>query len=261
MLAFYGRAVKRPPGRQRVKEIVMRKTLALLAAATVAAGCGSQSSTPARAGAGVPAQPDPGRFAQQVQNPWFPLRPGTVYDYRGEDEGVPARDLLTVTHRTKTIQGVRCTVIDDRLYKRGRLAEHTTDWYAMDRDGAVWYFGEATATLDTKTGRVKSTDGSFQAGVDGARAGIYMPGNPRVGQSGVQEYYKGHAEDHFTVLSLKAQANTPGASSTRALLTKEFSPLEAGVLDHKVYVRGVGTVIEETVKGGNERFQLVSVRH
>lgn len=238
----------------------MRKVIVLVAAATVVLGCGSNSSAPAL-GASVPPKPDPGRFAHPVQNPWFPLRPGTVYTYRGQDERKPARDVLTVTHRTKLIQGVRCKVIDDRLYKSGRLAEHTTDWYATDDAGTVWYFGEATATLDPTTGRVKSTDGSFQAGVDGGRAGIYMPAHPRIGQSASQEYYKGHAEDHFSVLSLAAHARTPAASSRRALLTKEFTPLEPGVLDHKLYVRGVGTVLEETVKGGNERFELVSVRH
>jgi hypothetical protein len=238
----------------------LRNTIALLAVATIAIGCGSQSSTSAPTGAGIPPTPDPSRFSRQVQNPWFPLRPGTVYEYRGEDDGQPARDVLTVTHATKMIQGVRCTVIDDRLYKRGRLAEHTTDWYAMDRDSAVWYFGEATATLN-RAGKVNGTAGSWQSGIDGARAGIYMPGHPRVGQSASQEYYTGHAEDHFTILSFAARANTSAASSQRALLTKEFSPLEPGVLDHKLYVRNIGTVIEETVKGGNERFELLSVRH
>jgi hypothetical protein len=113
----------------------------------------------------------------------------------------------------------------------------------------------------TRAGKVKDTEGSWRSGVDGARAGIYMPADPRVGQSASQEYYKGHAEDHFTVVSLVARAKTPGASSRHALLTKEFTPLEPGVLDHKLYVRGVGTVLEETVKGANERFELVSVRH
>ncbi len=231
----------------------------MFVAATAAAGCGSQASTPAGAGTTAPA-PGPERFAQRAQNPWFPLRPATVYEYRGEDEGVPVRDILTVTRRTKTIQGVRCTVVEDRLYKRGRLAERTTDWYATADDGTVWYFGEATATLD-RSGKVDSTDGSWQSGVDGAVAGIYMPGHPRVGAAGRQEYYKGHAEDHFTVVALDAHADAPGASSRHALLTEEFTPLEPGVIDHKLYVRGVGIVIEESVKGGSERLALQSVRH
>src|ERR671934_236881 len=97
------------------------------------------------------------------------------------------------------------------------------------------------------------------AGVNGARAGLFMPAHPRVGQSALQEYYKGHAEDHFRVVSLSARVRTPAASSSHALLTKEWTPLEPGVLDHKVYVRGIGTVLEQTVKGGDERNVLISV--
>jgi len=112
----------------------------------------------------------------------------------------------------------------------------------------------------TPKGKVTSREGSWQAGVNGAREGIYIPGHPRVGQSALQEYYKGHAEDHFRVKSLSAHVKTPGASSNQALLTEEWTPLEPGVLDHKLYVRGVGTVLEQTVKGGDERNALISVR-
>ncbi|MGZ4396326.1 MAG: hypothetical protein ACXVZ2_13300, partial [Gaiellaceae bacterium] len=136
----------------------------------------------------------PGEFVARVDNPWFPLTPGTTYFYTGVKDGHPSRVVTTVTHRTAVIAGVRCTVIDDRGYESGRLAERTTDWYAQDRLGNVWYFGESTAELDAK-GRVTSTEGTWRAGVDGARAGIYMPAHPRVGQSYAQEFYKGHAQD------------------------------------------------------------------
>ena len=201
----------------------------------------------------------PGGFTARVANPWFPLRPGTTYVYSGVRDGKPSRDLVTVTHSTKVIQGVRCTAVSDRLYLRGRLFERTTDWYAQDRSGAVWYFGEQTAELDAH-GRVTSREGSWQSGVDGAKAGIYMPAHPRVGQSARQELYVGHADDHFRVLSLDASVSVPYISSRHALLTKEWTPLEPGVLDHKLYVRGIGTVKEETVKGGSERNVLVAVR-
>ncbi len=209
----------------------------------------------ASAGAGAPTH----GFADRVTNPWFPLRPGTTYVYRGVKDGQAARELFTVTHSTKTIQGVRCTAVYDRLYLRGRLFERTTDWYAQDRRGAVWYFGEQTAELDAH-GRVTSTEGSWQSGVDGAKAGIYMSAHPRVGQSFRQELYVGHADDHFRVLSLNASVNVPYVSSRHALLTKEWTPLEPAVIDHKLYVRGIGTVKEETVKGGSERNVLVAVR-
>jgi hypothetical protein len=191
----------------------------------------------------------PGRFSAQVDNPWFPLTPGTTYVYTGVKDGKPARDVLTVTRQTRTIRGAPCVVVEDRLYLRGRLAERTTDWYSQDRQGNVWYFGEATAELDAR-GRVTSTEGSWQAGLDGAEPGIYMPAHPRVGQSGRQELYKGHAEDHFRVVGLFANA----------LLTDEWTPLEPGALGRKLYVRGVGTVVERAVKGGDEYLELISVR-
>src|SRR3954452_3714640 len=152
------------------------------------------------------AAPDPGRFVARVDNPWFPLRPGTQYVYRGTKDGEASRDVVTVTRRTIRIQGVRCTVIEDRLLLRGRLAERTSDWYAQDRRGTVWYFGEATAELDAN-GRVVSREGSWRAGVDGARAGVIMPGRPRAGQSFLQEVYPGHAEDHFRVLTLSGRVS------------------------------------------------------
>jgi hypothetical protein len=204
------------------------------------------------------AAPPPGDFVARVDNPWFPLTPGTTYVYTGVRDGHPSRVVTTVMHRTAVIAGVRCTVIDDRGYVSGKLAERTTDWYAQDRQGNVWYFGESTAELDAK-GRVTSTEGTWRAGVDGAKAGIYMPAHPRVGQSYAQEFYKGHAEDHFRVVALAASVSVPYTSSRRALLTEEWTPLEPGVLDHKLYVRGIGTVKEETVKGPVERAALVAV--
>ncbi len=205
------------------------------------------------------AAPPAGDFVPRVDNPWFPLTPGTTWVYSGVKDGRPLRGVTKVTHRTAVIAGVRCTVIDDRGYESGRLAERTTDWYAQDRQGNVWYFGESTAELDVN-GRVNSTEGSWRAGVDGARAGIYMPAHPRVGQSFAQEYYKGHAEDHFRVLALTASVAVPYTTSHRALLTEEWTPLEPGVLDHKLYVRGLGMVREQAVKGPVERGDLVAVR-
>jgi hypothetical protein len=200
----------------------------------------------------------PEHFAAQIDNPWFPLKPGTTYVYRGRKDGKPSREVLEVTHLTKTIQGVRATVLHDNLYLDGKLGERTTDWYAQDADGNVWYLGEATAELD-RMGRVTSTEGSWEAGVDGAEPGIYMPAHPKVGESFSQEFYKGHAEDHFKVLSLHASARVPYVSSQQTLLTKEWTPLEPGVIDHKVYVRGIGTVLEQQV-GGGERAELVSLK-
>jgi hypothetical protein len=140
-------------------------------------------------------------------------------------------------------------VVGDRLYLRGRLAERTTDWYSQDKAGNVWYFGEDTAELD-KNGKVTSTSGTWQAGANGARPGIFMSAHPKVGQAFQQEFAKGEAEDHFKVVAVL------GAN---ALSTREWTPLEPGTLDSKTYVRGIGTVLELTVKGGDERLELVSI--
>jgi hypothetical protein len=207
----------------------------------------------------IPQLPPPQDFANRINNPWFPLTPGKVYEYRGEKDGKPAVDVLRVTRRHRTILGIRATVIADRMDLSGRLAERTSDWYAQDKRGNVWYLGESTATLDAH-GKTISREGSWQAGVAGARAGVYMPAHPAVGVTGRQEYYKGHAEDQFKVLSLRARVHTPAVSSTRALLTQETTRLEPGAVDHKLYVRGIGTAIEQAVKGGSERLVLVSVR-
>jgi len=216
--------------------------------AVALAGCGSTQH----------AAPE-GHFSARVTNPWFPLRPGTVYVYRGVKDGRTARDVVTVTHAVRTIQGAPCIVVRDRLYLDGKLEERTSDWYSQDRRGNVWYFGESTAELD-RAGHVTSTEGSWQAGRDGAQAGIYMTARPMVGQSRRQEFYKGHAEDHFAILTLHARVSVPFMTSNRALLTKEWTPLEPGTLDHKYYVRGIGNVKEVTVKGPLERSELVSVQ-
>ncbi len=212
-------------------------------AVLLAADCGGEHKSAAR-------------FTANVDNPWFPLRPGATYVYRGTKDGQPARDVVTVTERTRVVDGARCVVVSDRLHLSGRLRERTTDWYTQDSRGNVWYFGEKTAEL-RRDGTVESTEGSWQAGVRGAEAGIFMPARPRVGKSFRQEYYKGHAEDHFQVLDLAAEVTVPFVRSSSALLTKEWTPLEPDVVDHKYYVRGVGTVLEQTAKGPKETLRLV----
>src|SRR5205085_234112 len=119
----------------------------------------------------------PSRFgpdSARVTNPWFPLRPGTKFVYQGEKDGKPARDIVTATSKVSVIGGVRCAVVYDRVYVDGRLFERTTDWYAQDKTGTVWYFGEDTAELDA-AGRVTTREGTWRTGRNGARPGIFMP--------------------------------------------------------------------------------------
>jgi hypothetical protein len=226
-------------------------TVGLALVATIAVVATAFAGTNARA-------VNPAGFRARVDNPWLPLLPGTTFVYTGTEDGKPLRDVVRVTHRTATIDGAPCVIVDDRLYVSGRLEERTTDWYSQDGKGNVWYFGEQTASKLDKKGE-PVTSGTWKAGVDGAKPGIYMFAHPRVGQSARQEFYNGQAEDHFQVLSLRGRVSVPYVSTKVAMLTKEWTPLEPGVLDHKVYVRGVGTVLEETVKGGTEHLELVSV--
>jgi hypothetical protein len=234
---------------------------ALGGAGQAGAAPGSQGSQTIKSGAGPgwPKTLHPSDFVARVDNPWFPLKPGSRWHYRGVEGPAHSRftDNMRVTHRAKKIQGVAVTVVHDVVLKHGKQREVTNDFYAQDRHGNVWYFGENTKELD-RHGHVTSREGSFKAGRDGARPGVLFPGDPRVGQKARQEYYKGHAEDAFKVLELNASVSTPYVSSRHAVRTKEWSPLEPHVIDNKYYVRGVGDVKEITVKGPTERLHLVS---
>jgi hypothetical protein len=230
-------------------------TLALAAAVAIAAPGASAKSEPA------PKASHFGHRSNLVTNAWFPLARGSVYVYEGQKDGKAARDVMTVTRRVKTITGIRAAVVNDRLFLNGRLAERTTDWYAQDKRGTVWYLGEKTAELNAR-GKVTSTEGSFLNGRDGASGGIFMPAHPAVGQSFQQEAFRGEAEDRFRILEMAASVATPALSSTNAMLTEETTPLEPGVVDHKYYVQGIGTVSEQQVAGAApgqaESTQLVS---
>ena len=237
-----------------MRHLIRRSTTALVAlTAIVAAGCGSGGKQQSSAAA-----PARARFTTTIDNPWFPLRPGTRLVYVGVKDGKPQRDVVRVTWRTKTVGGIPCVVVDDRVYSRGHLSERTNDYYSQDRSGTVWYVGEDTAELDAH-GKVTSTEGTWHTGVGGAKAGVFMPANPRVGEHHLQEYYRGHAEDQFRVVSLRARVKTPYRDFRSALLTHEWTRLEPRVLDAKYYVRGIGQVFEGSVKGPKETARLVSV--
>lgn len=232
----------------------------LLTATMVATG-----STTALAGdttaAPSPSTPDASSFTNgRVTNRWFPLKPGTRMVYRGIKDGQRAVDVFFVTHRTRVVRGVTCRAVRDRLWLGGVLRERTVDWYAQSSHGDVWYFGERTAELD-RQGHVTSREGSWMAGRDGAKPGIYITAHPRAGQTRRQEYYRGHAEDHFRVLDRSARVRVPLLSSRNAVLTKEWTPLEPGVVDHKYYVRDIGVVSERATQGPTETNNLVAVTH
>ena len=203
-------------------------------------------------------QIEPANFSPDVTNPWFPLTPGRTLVYTGTKDGQKALDLVATTSRTKKIDGVTTRVVEDRLYLSNVLEERTSDYYAQDHCGNVWYFGEDTAELD-RHGHVVSTEGSFHAGVDGAQPGVFMQAHPQVGRRFRQEWYQGHAEDVFKVIDHSAPVTVPYGSFGHALRTAETNALEPAVLDNKYYVKGIGEVAELAVKGPREAVRLLEI--
>jgi hypothetical protein len=241
----------------------LRRMSAAATAAVLAAGVAVAGAAPVTihsgAGPGWPKRLHPSDFVRRVDNPWFPLEPGSFWRYRGQKEGVPMTDVVRIARGTKRILGVRTTVVHDTVLIHGRPEEETFDYYAQDRHGNVWYFGEDTKELNSR-GKVVSREGSFRAGRDGARAGLFFPGHPKDGVSARQEFFKGHAEDHFRVIDRHATVSVPFVTTRHAVRTREWTPLEPGTLDNKYYVHGVGTVREFAVKGPVEKLHLVDFR-
>ncbi len=265
--------------RIRTKDMVV-SVGAVVAAVTIAA-CGSSSSpttgsttgsvtTSTTTAAANPSQLapvhgpyapkiDPANFVTTVDNPWFPLKPGTIMRWTGvaEDGKTPQLDVSTVTNQTKRIQGVATTVVRDVVASNGKPFERTFDWYAQDRQGNVWYFGEDSS--DYRHGHWQPSGGSFQAGVDGAQPGIIMPADPKAGDAYRQEYYPDHALDQAKVVGYSS-AKVPYGSFAHALTTVETSALEPGLREQKNYVRGIGETKSQDLSVDHEAFQLMAVR-
>jgi len=202
---------------------------------------------------------NPAHFVRDVTNPLFPLKPGTTFFYRGTKDGAPTSTKVYVTYKTKRILGVTCTVVHDQAFEDGVLVEDTFDWYAQDDRGNVWYFGEATKELDP-SGKVISTEGSWEAGVDGAQPGIIMKAHPRPGDRYRQELAPGVAEDMARVLRPNDDdLCVRYGCFDDIVLTKEWTPLEPDVAEHKYYAEDVGFVLGVMVKGGHERTELVRI--
>ncbi len=239
---------------------------AIAVAAVIPLGCGSGGDDETTETAAAlpqgdePAALDPADFTTEIDNPYWPMAPGARWVYEEtEDGGPPLRVVVTVTDRTKTIaNGVEARVVHDVVSEGGEAIEVTDDWYAQDAAGNVWYLGEDTA--EYRNGEVTTRSGSFEAGVDGAEAGIAMPADPVPGLAYRQEYYAGEAEDRAVVLSVDEQVEVPTGYYDGALMTKDLVPLEPRVSEHKFYARGVGPVLTMKISGGSGREELVSYR-
>jgi hypothetical protein len=201
-----------------------------------------------------PVDLDPAGFTTEIDNPYWPISRGKRWVYTSEDE----RIIVTRTNRRKTIEGIDAVVVTDIVTQRnggGGYVEVTKDWYAQDADGNVWYLGEDTKEYEN--GKVASTAGSWEHGVDGAYGGIIMPADPKPGLEYRQEYYKGEAEDVAKVLSLDATAKVPFGTFENCLKTQDTTRLEPDIVEYKYYARNVGPVLRTNAEGGG-REELVS---
>ena len=201
----------------------------------------------------------PADFSTTIDNPYYPLIPGTRTIYEGPTADGMERNVVEVTNDTKIVMGVTTRVVHDVVSVDGKPEEETWDWYAQDKDGNVWYFGEDTSKLG---GPTVDTSGSFQAGVGGALPGVIMEAHPVVGDQYRQEYAKGEAEDTGEVLDLAGSAKLRTGTRDDLLVTKDVNPLDPeAAVEHKYFVRGVGFVLVEHVTGPPERVELIATEH
>jgi hypothetical protein len=226
--------------------------------ALAASGCGGSDTALLPTG-GDEVELDPADFSTKIDNQYWPMSPGTAWVYRETDEeGNEQRVVVTVTSRTRQVMGIDARVVHDIVTEDGETIEDTFDWYAQDSDGNIWYLGENTKEYED--GKVVSTEGSWEAGVDGAQPGIALPAEPEIGLEYRQEYYEGEAEDAATVLGLHERAETPAGSYEGVLMTKDYTPLDPKALEYKFYAPGVGPVVTLGVSGEVSREELVQLR-
>ena len=225
------------------------------ATTTSAVGPGTTPVIDPGDGGSYEADVDPANFVAVVDNPYFPMLVGSRWVYEGEADGEAERVEIVVTDEPKTVMGIAATVVRDSVYVDNELVEDTYDWFAQDRDGNVWYLGEDSQEIED--GEVVSTEGSWEAGVDGALPGIVMPAEPAIGDAYRQEYDVGEAEDMFEIIAVGGSVEVPAGSFEEVVTTQDWTPLEPEVVEEKQYAPGVGKLREEKTAGGDDVSELV----
>ena len=260
----------------RTNSLRLSTVLLLVAAGAGVAACGSSSKpaavpepTTARSAPSSTVAPvidpgdggnyhpaiDPADFSTVIDNPYLPFTPGSKWRYEGTSDGARESNVVTVTDRRRRVMGVDVVVVHDVVTADGVISEDTVDWYAQDTAGNVWYFGEQVQNFER--GKLSNTDGSWEAGVDGALPGIVMPAHPKTGDAYRQEYYRGQAEDMAKIIATGEHVTVPAGTYADAVVTREWSPLEPEVIERKSYAPGFGVVLEDDVAGPPGRSQLV----
>ena len=201
---------------------------------------------------------NPATFVAGVDHPFFSVVPGRIMVYAGNDGAV--RDSVEVrdSDQTRVVMGVTCMVSEFRAWENGELVEIARDWYAQDQAGTVWYFGEEVENYEN--GVLVDTDGSWEAGVDGAVPGYQMKATPHVGDVYYNEFYEEEAEDQSEVLSVDAAIPMGFGDFVHCVKTADWTDLEPGITEHKYYAPGIGLVYEIKVEGGSGSIELVEVR-
>jgi hypothetical protein len=243
-----------------LREVSMtRKTLAALSALTVAAAAGALAFTPAAGAAhrhGYEPVLNPANFVRKVTNPYFPLPVGRTLIYKGIKDGTTQVDRVHIMARTRVLEGIRAVAVSDVATHNGRLLEKTTDWYAQDKQGNVWYLGEQTAAYSH--GHVDHS-GSWLAGVHDGEPGIVMKAKPQIPDAYRQEFLAGQAQDTAWIVNRGGSFKLPFKVVHNVITSYEFTVLEPTVLDKKIYAPGLGIVMEEAALGPKETATLVSV--
>jgi hypothetical protein len=254
---------------------VDRKTLLMpaLVAVLLAAGCGSSdkpapteklaaapaTATTASPGSGYNPTIRPSDFTNNITNPYWPLKPGTNWTFEGTKDGAPQHVEVSVTNEHKRILGVDCVVVRDIVTVNSTLHEKTADWYAQDRKGNIWYFGEDTK--EYMSGVVSSTFGTWEAGVDNAKPGVVIQADPKPGRYYRQEYRPGLAEDQAKVMTTNDTQKVPMGTFSHVVVTKDIDPLNPDKVEHKWYAKGIGPVrVHRIGSAHHEDIALVSKR-
>ncbi len=196
-------------------------------------------------------------FVSVVNNPYYTLTPGTTYTYQGKTKEGTEKIITVVTNKTKKIMGVTNVEVWDRVWLDGSLIEETYDWYAQDKEGTVWYFGEDSKEYEN--GKVISTKGSWEAGVNGAKPGIIMEADPKVRDTYRQEYYQGEAEDMADVASLGDTVTIPFGTFTKCLKTRDWSKIDPKLNEYKYYCPDAGNLALEVAIDSGEKVELINV--